>query len=252
MSTAEGLTVLSDEVRQNTVLMAKLAEQSERYDDMVVNMQKIARTGSLQMDERNLLSVAYKNVVGARRASWRVLNQAEGLVKDKMESEVLQRYLKKVEKELQNLCGDVLSLLRDILIPQCPEDNHEEMVFYLKMAGDYYRYLAEFLPKGVESSQVAQDNAKDMYEQAVQIGRANLESTNPILLGLTLNFSVFHFEICNEPDAAIFLAKEGFDKAVENLDNLPEESYKDATLIMQLLRDNLTLWNSRDRDEDPQ
>jgi len=54
------ITVLSDEVRQNTVLMAKLAEQSERYDDMVEHMQKIARTGSLQMDERNLLSVAYK------------------------------------------------------------------------------------------------------------------------------------------------------------------------------------------------
>ena len=51
-----------------------------------------------------------------------------------------------------------------------------------------------------------------MYEQAVTIGRAHLESTNPILLGLTLNFSVFHFEICNEPEEAIFLAKEGFDK----------------------------------------
>lgn len=245
------ITVLSDEERQNTVLMAKLAEQSERYDDMVLNMQKIARTGSLQMDERNLLSVAYKNVVGARRASWRVLNQAEGLVKDKMESEVLQRYLKKVERELQNLCNDVLSLLREILIPQCPDENYEERVFYLKMAGDYFRYLAEFLPKGTEPSTQAQNSAKSMYEEAVTIGREHLESTNPILLGLTLNYSVFYFEICNEPDGAIALAKEGFDRAVENLDNLPEESYKDATLIMQLLRDNLTLWNSRDRDEDP-
>lgn len=242
--------VLSDEVRQNTVLMAKLAEQAERYDDMVVNMQKIARTGSLQVDERNLLSVAYKNVVGARRASWRVLNQAEGLVKDKMESEVLQRYTKKVETELQNLCGDVLSLLREILIPHCPVKNYEEMVFYLKMAGDYYRYLAEFLPKDTDTDREAKKNAKEMYEQAVVIGRGNLESTNPILLGLTLNFSVFWFEILKEPQKAIDLAKEGFDKAVENLDNLPEESYKDATLIMQLLRDNLTLWNSRDHDDD--
>ena len=58
-----------------------------------------------------------------------------------MESEVLQRYLKKVEKELQDLCGDVLNLLREILIPQCPDENHEEMVFYLKMAGDYYRFV---------------------------------------------------------------------------------------------------------------
>lgn len=244
------VTVLSDEARQNTVLMAKLAEQAERYDDMVKHMQKIARTGTLQMDERNLLSVAFKNVVGARRASWRVLNQAEGLVKDKMESEVLQRYMRKVEKELQDLCGEVLTLLTDVLIKQCPEENHEEHVFYLKMAGDYYRYLAEFLPKNTSQSQDAQDNAKTMYEKAVAVGREHLESTNPILLGLTLNFSVFHFEIRNEPEAAIFLAKEGFDKAVENLDNLPEESYKDATLIMQLLRDNLTLWNSRDRDDD--
>jgi hypothetical protein len=77
--------------------------------------------------------------VGARRASWRVLNQAEGLVKDKMESEVLQRYMRKVEKELQDLCGEVLTLLTDVLIKQCPEENHEEHVFYLKMAGDYYR-----------------------------------------------------------------------------------------------------------------
>jgi len=111
-------------------------------------------------------------------------------------------------------------------------------------------YLAEFLPKKTEASNEAEKNATDMYEQAVNIGRSHLESTNPILLGLTLNYSVFHFEIRNEPEAAIFLAKEGFDKAVENLDNLPEESYKDATLIMQLLRDNLTLWNSRERDED--
>jgi hypothetical protein len=95
--------------------------------------------------------VPCQNVVGARRASWRVLNQAEALVKDKMESEVLQRYLKKVEKELQDLCGDVLNLLRDILIPQCPEENYEEMVFYLKMAGDYYRCVHALWNFGVRA-----------------------------------------------------------------------------------------------------
>ena len=75
-----------------------------------------------------------------------------------------------------------------------------------------HSYLAEFLPTGGERKQEAQNNAKDMYEQAVTVGRENLESTNPILLGLTLNFSVFHFEICNAPEAAISLAKEGFDR----------------------------------------
>lgn len=63
-------------------------------------------------------------------------------------------------------------------------------------------------------------------------------------LGLALNFSVFYFEILNAPDRACRLAKAAFDDAIAELDTLSEESYKDSTLIMQLLRDNLTLWTS--------
>ena len=85
-------------------------------------------------------------------------------------------------------------------------------MYLLSIIFHTHSYLAEFLPTGGERKQEAQNNAKDMYEQAVTVGRENLESTNPILLGLTLNFSVFHFEICNAPEAAISLAKEGFDR----------------------------------------
>merc|ERR1712151_866235 len=93
-------------------------------------------------------------------------------------------------------------------------------------------------------------SASKMYENAMGVARsghggdAALPKTNPILLGLTLNFSVFYYEILQKPDKACQLAKDGFDKAVDELDALEEESYKDATLIMQLLRDNLTLWTS--------
>lgn len=71
-----------------------------------------------------------------------------------------------------------------------------------------------------------------------------LATTHPIRLGLALNFSVFYYEILNSPDRACHLAKQAFDDAIAELDTLSEESYKDSTLIMQLLRDNLTLWTS--------
>merc|ERR1712146_585082 len=76
-----------------------------------------------------------------------------------------------------------------------------------------------------------------------------LPPTHPIRLGLALNFSVFYYEILNQPDRACQLAKSAFDEAIAELDTLSEDSYKDATLIMQLLRDNLTLWTSDQGDE---
>jgi len=76
-----------------------------------------------------------------------------------------------------------------------------------------------------------------------------LTPTHPIRLGLALNFSVFYYEILNSPDRACHLAKQAFDDAIAELDSLSEESYRDSTLIMQLLRDNLTLWTSSDSNE---
>ena len=66
---------------------------------------------------------------------------------------------------------------------------------------------------------------------------------------MALNFSVFYYEILNSPDRACHLAKQAFDDAIAELDSLSEESYRDSTLIMQLLRDNLTLWTSSDGND---
>jgi 14-3-3 protein epsilon len=93
--------------------------------------------------------------------------------------------------------------------------------------------------------------AKSKYEQATKVAsEEGLPPTNPIRLGLALNYSVFYFEILNEPQQACALAKTAFDDAISELDSLQEEQYKDATLIMQLIRDNLTLWTSDNGDAD--
>merc|ERR1712167_74550 len=88
------------------------------------------------------------------------------------------------------------------------------------------------------------------YKAASEIASTNLSPTHPIRLGLALNFSVFYYEILNMPDRACHLAKQAFDDAIAELDTLDENSYKDATLIMQLLRDNLTLWTADNQEDD--
>merc|ERR1711879_482926 len=184
----------------------------------------------LSSDERNLLSVAYKNVVGALRSSWRTINDDEN-------------YRKRVESELTEVISEILTLLEK-LSKDAKGANDETEVFYLKMTGDYYRYKAEFTGDDNDKKQT-----EDFYQKAMTVARASLAETHPTRLGLALNFSVCYYEILKQETKACALAKEAFDAAIEKLDTLNDTSYKDSTLIMQLLRDNLTLWSQSNAEE---
>jgi len=236
--------------REDNVCKAKLAEQAERYDEMVTAMKTVASLDvELTVEERNLLSVAYKNVIGARRASWRIISSIEQKEQSKGAEEkvnISRSYREKVEKELRDICGDILDVLDKHLIPS--SGSGESKVFYYKMKGDYYRYLAEFATG--DDRKEASENSLTAYKAASDVAMKELTTTHPIRLGLALNFSVFYYEILNSPDRACRLAKTAFDDAIAELDTLSEESYKDSTLIMQLLRDNLTLWTSDMQAED--
>ncbi|KAJ2288556.1 hypothetical protein IWW55_006480, partial [Coemansia sp. RSA 2706] len=234
------------------VYMAKLAEQAERYDEMVKYMKAVAKLDAeLSVEERNLLSVAYKNVIGSRRASWRIVSSIENKELNRGNTEQVERiksYRAVIEKELKDVCDDILAVLKENLIKTAKEA--ESKIFYYKMEGDYYRYLAEFLQK--DEREGAAKSAEESYKGASEVATKDLPSTHPIRLGLALNFSVFYYEIANSPEKACKLAKDAFDDAISELDNLSEESYKDSTLIMQLLRDNLTLWTSDLNEETAQ
>lgn len=220
---------------------------------MVQEMRKVAGstdadTGELSVEERNLLSVAYKNVIGARRASWRIITSIEHKEENKGNAshvDITKEYRGKIERELNKICKDILEILDNNLIESAQSD--ESKVFYYKMKGDYHRYLAEFSSE--EEKKEASQKSLEAYTQATEIAK-NLTSTHPIRLGLALNFSVFYYEIFNSPERACDLAKKAFDEAIAELDTLNEDSYKDSTLIMQLLRDNLTLWKSDHDGED--
>lgn len=240
--------------REEKVQWAKLAEQAERFDDMAKAMREVIEELSssdnkeLTTEERNLLSVAYKNVVGARRSSWRMFTMIESKEKENssVKAQLTVKFKKQVEKELDDICAEVLKLLKQHLIANA--QSNESKVFYLKMEGDYHRYKAEYTPE--EKKKEVQESAEAAYVSAMEIAKENMPPTHPNRLGLALNFSVFYYEILNAPDKACHLAKSAFDDAIAELDNLDQDSYKDSTLIMQLLRDNLTLWTSDTQQEE--
>merc|ERR1712138_153598 len=100
-------------------------------------------------------------------------------------------FCQKVEKELQKICDEILALLDSSLISKA--STGESKVFYHKMRGDYYRYIAEFTNEGEKTN--ASENARKAYQEALDIAEKDLAVTHPIRLGLALNFSVFHYEV---------------------------------------------------------
>lgn len=236
---------------ENFVYLAKLAEQAERYEgmlcpfcchstfvslmsaEMVDNMKNVASADQeLSVEERNLLSVAYKNVIGARRASWRIVTSIEQKEESKGnadQAKLIKEYRQKIEAELAGICRDILDVLDKHLIQSAKTG--ESKVFYHKMCesivcslvlrrranthrrkGDYHRYLAEFAIG--DQRKDSADQSLEAYKAATEVATTDLAPTHPIRLGLALNFSVFYYEILNSPDQACHLAKQAFDDAI--------------------------------------
>merc|ERR1712217_760907 len=130
-----------------------------------------------------------------------------------------KEYCGKVETELQKICDTILALLDGNLIPKATSG--ESKVFYQKMKADYYRYIAEFSDGDKKST--AADNAKKAYEDAHKVAEKDLAVTHPIRLGLALNFSVFQYEVLQQPDEACKMARTAFEDAIAELDNVQED-----------------------------
>mmetsp|Transcript_22226 Transcript_22226/g.56074 ORF Transcript_22226/g.56074 Transcript_22226/m.56074 type:complete len:252 (+) Transcript_22226:267-1022(+) len=231
--------------RNYHLFLARVCEQSERYEDMLEHVGSLVSMGTdLTLEERNLFSIAYKHVVGSRRTAWRAIQGiAQREIGDDKEEfrEIIATYRKSIEKELRDYCTQVLKHIEDDLMPIAADN--ESKVFWLKMRGDYCRYLAESLDDNDAHHKAAED-AHEAYKQASSLALNHLPAIHPIRLGLALNYSVFYYEILNSAERACLLAKAAFDDAIPKMENLDDDNYKDSATIMQLLRDNLTLWTS--------
>lgn len=242
--------------REERLFIADLAADAERYDDVVNEIKAIIREydGRLTHDERNFLSVGYKNLANTCRNSWRIVDALERQTTTRANKGltrpiVLMRLERtRIEKDLTIVCLDVVNLLDKELLPNATMG--EETVFYHKMKGDYYRYLAEFARE--QDREKYADLSLSAYKLAYKHALSTLYPLHPTRLGLALNFSVFYHDVRKSPERACHLAKSAFDDAVMNLgsaDELMEQTLRDALMILHLLRDDLILWSAEMQSE---
>jgi 14-3-3 protein epsilon len=290
--------------RESLLCKARLAEQVENYQDVADSMAQLVveAAGDLTLEERNLFSVGFKNLVSNQRACWRRLGELHnGHVslaatdpKHFKMSEAAEKYKLNLESRIAKICWHVIRLLKEHILPLvhptlarlvpdlienaksfrargfdnvdlCLKSQLDELlsrsdvfgdldarsgenvVFYYKMLGDYYRFLAELsLEKDDERREPAAHHTLCLYSVAAQIGKLQLPPTHPVRLGLALNFSVFYFEILQKPEHAYRIAESSYDGAHGEMGNADKATFKDSEFIMQLIKDNLKNWTSLD------
>lgn len=186
---------------EESIFLARVAEQAERFEDMVEFLKPVLdqKGADVSSDERNLLSVAFKNLISSKRTAWRTISAIEQNPKYQKFGESLAGYKKKIEDGLYRDCENVISLIQSKALSKSSEP--EARAFFVKMVGDYYRYIAE-TAQGDRLESVKREALK-AYTEANGI---TLPPCNPIKLGLALNFSVFHYEVMKDHKQACTLA----------------------------------------------
>lgn len=228
---------------EENIFMARVAEQAERFDDMVSYLQEVVKHKGedFTSEERNLLSVGFKNQIGSKRTAIRTISAIEQNPKYSKFNTVLSAYGKQIGKELYDQCIAIVDIVEKQCLKVAATD--ETKAFFYKMSGDYFRYAAE---SATDSDlEKAKNGALEHYKLAQEIC-TNLNACNPIRLGLALNFSVFHYEAMNNHAEACRLGEAALTEALEKIDDVDEETFRDAKSIIELLKENLSLWKEEE------
>lgn len=223
------------------IFLARVAEQAEKFEDMVNFLKPVldSKGAALTVDERNLLSVAFKNLISSKRTAWRTITAIEQNAKYAKHADALAAYKKRIESQLYADCENIIDIVKSKVLSKSSED--EARAFFVKMVGDYYRYIAE-TAQDAKLEQVKTEALK-AYEEANGI---SLPPCNPIKLGLALNFSVFYYEVMKNQGRACELAEQALQLALDKIDEISEEDFRDAKSIIELLKENLTLWKEEE------
>jgi 14-3-3 protein epsilon len=231
------------EEREANLYVVQLLDQTDRYSDMVDLMKRVIEADPvLTSDQRNLLSVSYKNVITSRRNGLRYLTSLADREEAKVTAqreEQINAFRKEIIDELDHFCLELIKLVDDALLPAAQDP--EARLYYYKLKADYWRYISE--NKLGEEKETTAKQARDAYEAALEIARTEIPPYKPTSLGLVLNYSVYLYEIVGEKEAAIDLASKTGEECALTIANNSKEPWTEAMNILQLFRDSIALWS---------
>lgn len=246
--------------RQELLFLARHAEQAQRYHDMAVITRHLVHFtgGKLSREERTLFYIAHVRIILPIRNAIKVLNQHFA---SPATAGLAQEYRRYLHHELKTFCFTLIDFIQTSLVtPLHTLPDH--VVFFLKMVGDLYRYVAELNPL----SHIAPTNShvsvavgkspqyqsqhqyyymylcRHYYHEAALVAEKYFAIAQPLRLGVLLAYAVAAFELFRDYKTACEITKMCFDKAIVKIETLEEEDYRDSTLLLQLMRDNLQLW----------
>ena len=122
------------------------------------------------------------------------------------------------------------------------------MVFFYKLKADYFRYICEFAEEKEYNDNFSK--AEEYYTKGYNLSIKNLPIMNYIRISIILNYSIFLYEIKKDKKTAFDIAKKTFFENEKFSDDIEKIKNKDSFLLLQLLKENLILWNNEVEDEE--
>ena len=228
MTELEELSILSQ-----VALTAERFEDASKYIENLIKNKK----DDLTKDEKNVFYNSFKYIINTKRCAWNSANYMEEKETDEEKITMIKNYKSILENQIFDICKNVITLINNFVTNKTILD--ESKIFFLKMKGDYYRYLCEY--KSLSENKNYIEESEKNYKMAVELSQ-NIPWISPIKLGLYLNYSVFYFEIKKDTKKAIQISKEAIKSAKKYSDKLKEEDDKDAEMSIQTMKENIIYW----------
>ena len=240
---------MSEVTIRKSLYLATILENAGKHEEAMKYMEEIAKSkkNDLSIEEINLLTISFNNQITKKLNQIKILNKV--IAKDELTN---SKYLKTdtnirdiIQRDINDICNKMINLCDNYLLNKT--EKNETKILYLKLRGQYYRYLSDVLEN--EQQKDANKNAINSFNEAFEL-IDNLSVTNPIRLGFILNYAIFQYEFLDDIDTALKIAKENFEIGINQLEKVNDNNeYQNASSILMLLKQNIDMWNNEKEKE---